>query len=85
MTSTKNASHANDHRFQAKVDSKKVFSVKIKYFADVNFINILRSVLSAFWRKDIQSNSVIANSTGPSVFVRYNREFVITVKIYVVN
>ncbi len=34
---------------------------------------------------DIQSNSVITNSTGPSVFVRYNSDFVITVKNYVVK
>jgi len=33
----------------------------------------------------IQSNSVITNSTVPSVFVHYNREFVITVNIYVVK
>ena len=33
----------------------------------------------------LQSNSVITNSTGPSIFVRYNRDFVITVKVYVVK
>ena len=33
----------------------------------------------------IQSNSVITNSMGPSVFVRYNRDIVITVKVYVVK
>ncbi len=33
----------------------------------------------------IQSNSVITNSTGPSIFVRYNRDIVITVKLYVVK
>jgi hypothetical protein len=34
---------------------------------------------------DVQSNSVITNSTGPSIFVRYNRDIVITVKLYVVK
>jgi hypothetical protein len=33
----------------------------------------------------IQSNSVITNSTGPSLFVRYNRDVVVTVKLYVVK
>ena len=33
----------------------------------------------------VQSNSVIANSTGPSVFVRYNRDIVITVRVDVVQ
>ena len=33
----------------------------------------------------LQSNSVITNSKGPSVSVRYNREIVITVMIYVVK
>ncbi len=36
-------------------------------------------------QKEIQSNSVITNITGPSTYVRYNREFVITVNIYVVK
>ncbi len=36
-------------------------------------------------RSILQANSVITNSTGPSVFVCYNREFIITVKIYVVK
>ena len=31
--------------------------------------------------KQLQSNSVIANSTGPWKYVRYNHEFVITVNI----
>ncbi len=35
--------------------------------------------------KEIQSNSVITNSTGPSIFVRYNRDIVINVKLYVVK
>jgi len=30
-------------------------------------------------------NLVIAIFTGPSVFVRYNRDIIITVKVYVVN
>jgi len=34
---------------------------------------------------ELQSNLVITNSTGPSVCVRYNRDIVITVKVYVVN
>jgi hypothetical protein len=34
---------------------------------------------------ELQSNSVITNSTGPSIFVRYNRDIVITVKLYVVK
>ncbi len=34
---------------------------------------------------DLQSNSVVTNSTGPSVFDRYIRDIVITVKVYVVN
>jgi hypothetical protein len=33
----------------------------------------------------LQSNSVITNSTGPSIFVRYNRDIVITVKLHVVK
>ena len=33
----------------------------------------------------IQSNSVITNSTGPSVFVCYNIDSVITVKVYIVK
>jgi len=33
----------------------------------------------------IQSNSVITNSTGSLLFVRYIRDTVITVKVYVVN
>jgi hypothetical protein len=32
---------------------------------------------------EVQSNSVITNITGPSIFVRYSREFVITVSICV--
>ena len=35
--------------------------------------------------KKIQPNSVITNSMGPLVFVRYNRDIVITVKVYVVK
>jgi len=35
--------------------------------------------------EDLQSNSVITNSMGPSVSVSYNREIVITMKIYVVK
>ena len=35
--------------------------------------------------KVIQSNSVITNSMGPLVFVGYNRDIVITVKVYVVK
>ena len=31
--------------------------------------------------KRIQSKSVITNSTGQSVFVRYNRDITITVKV----
>jgi len=31
----------------------------------------------------LQSNSVITNITGPSIFVCYSREFIITVNIYV--
>ena len=34
---------------------------------------------------EIQSNSVIANTTGLWKYVRYNHEAVITVNIYVVN
>jgi len=33
----------------------------------------------------VQSNSVITNSMGSSVFVRYNRDIVLTVKDYVVK
>ena len=33
----------------------------------------------------IQSNSVITNSMGPSIFVRYNRDIGITVKVYLVK
>ena len=33
----------------------------------------------------IQSNSVITNSMGPSIYVRYNRDIVITVKVYAVK
>ena len=33
----------------------------------------------------LQSNSVITNSMGPSIFVRYNRDIVITVKVYAVK
>jgi hypothetical protein len=36
-------------------------------------------------KKELQSNSVITNSMGPSIFARYNRDIVITVKLYVVN
>jgi len=38
-----------------------------------------------FLEHDIQSNLVITNSMGPPLSVRYNREIVITVKIYVVK
>ncbi len=34
---------------------------------------------------EVQSSSVITNTTGPSVFVRYSRDIVITVKLYVVK
>jgi hypothetical protein len=34
---------------------------------------------------NIQSNSVITNSTGPRKYVRYNHKIVITVKVYVVK
>ena len=55
-----------------------------------NVVNLVNLIFGADdWLLDnkpnIQSNSVITNSTGPSVFVRYNRDFVITVKIYVVE
>jgi hypothetical protein len=33
----------------------------------------------------IQSNSVITNSTEPSIFVRYSRDIVISMKLYVVK
>ncbi len=33
----------------------------------------------------VQLKSVIMNSSGPSVFVRYNRDIVLTVKVYVVK
>jgi len=35
--------------------------------------------------KNLQSNSVITDSTGPRKYVCYNHEIVITVKVYVVN
>jgi len=34
---------------------------------------------------EVQSNSVITNPTGPSTFVRYNRDIAIAVKVYVVK
>ena len=37
------------------------------------------------WKAELQSNSVKTNSMGPQESVRYSREIVITVKIYVVN
>jgi hypothetical protein len=35
--------------------------------------------------KNVHSNSLITNSTGPTIFVNYNRDIVITEKLYVVN
>ena len=34
---------------------------------------------------ELQANKVITNSTEPSIFVRYNRVMVITLKVYVVK
>jgi len=48
----------------------------------------LHLIYCLFLRRDltyVQSNSVITNSTGPWKYVRYNREIVITVKVYVVK
>ena len=33
----------------------------------------------------IQSNSVVTNITGQSIFIRFGRDFVITVKIHIVK
>ena len=42
-----------------------------------------RQSIIRYRRMAIQSNLVITNSTGPSIFVRYIHEFVITVKIQI--
>jgi len=46
---------------------------------------MLKKFRERYHETDIQSNSVITNSMGPSVSVRYNSEIVITVKIYVIK
>jgi len=46
---------------------------------------LLLNKLKTLVRKCIQSNSVTTNSTGPSEFVCYNRDIIITIKVYIVK
>jgi hypothetical protein len=47
------------------------------FFTEKIFMNSIKS--------DTQSNSDISNSMGLSVFICYNRDIVVTVKVYVVK
>ncbi len=51
----------------------------------LHFYLILKIVLLHLMAEYIQSNSVMTNSMGPRISVRYNREFVITDNIYVMK